>query len=239
MRFYVEVPAPSVKKSSKFPSREMGFKRGVAIVAISWSPGRNMDGFGDAMDPIQLRCHAASALGRSTLLTSKQPIHCWEGDPGDPGDPGAPGKDYTCCGIDLKPFLPVTLAVSTVIGGICVFILQVPTLCKFPSMPPAVLFWGFSVVFVVYSVALCCMHLSESVTSYVSKYFGIPRQSHFFDVSASSCHGFLRSEADLLKLAMECSPSAMVLRQIWTESRESVQPGQFFGWKLHQRVTCV
>lgn len=85
-------------------------------------------------------------------------------------------KDYTCCGVDLKPFLPVTLAVSTVIGGICVFILQVPTLCKFTSMSPAVLFWGFSVV---YGVALCCMHLSESVTSYGSKYFGhIPRQSH-------------------------------------------------------------
>ena len=43
--------------------------------------------------------------------------------------------------------LPVTLAVSTVTGGICVFILQVPTLCKFTSMSPAVLFWGFSVVY--------------------------------------------------------------------------------------------
>lgn len=45
-------------------------------------------------------------------------------------------------------------------------------------------FWGFSVVYGIYGVALCCMHLSESVTSYGSKYFGIPRQFHFFDVSA-------------------------------------------------------
>ena len=32
-----------------------------------------------------------------------------------------PSKDYTCCGVDLKPFLPLTLALSTVIRGVCFF----------------------------------------------------------------------------------------------------------------------
>ena len=32
-----------------------------------------------------------------------------------------PSQDYTCCGVDLKPFLLLTLALSTVIGGVCFF----------------------------------------------------------------------------------------------------------------------
>ena len=127
-----------------------------------------MDGFGASVIPSNFGCHAASALGRSTLLTSKQLTLTAEKETQETqetletqelqaeekseSEEEKGSKDYTCCGVDLKPFLPVTLAVSTVIGGICVFILQVPTLCKFTSMSPAVLFWGFSVVYGVGSV---------------------------------------------------------------------------------------
>ena len=37
-------------------------------------------------------------------------------------------------GVDLKPLLPVGLAVSTVIGGLCVLLVQIPMLSRFTTL---------------------------------------------------------------------------------------------------------
>lgn len=65
-----------------------------------------------------------------------------------------PSQDYICCGVDLKPFLPLTLAVSTVIGGMCVLFFQIPMICGLTSMSHSFLVWVCSVV---YGVTLSCM----------------------------------------------------------------------------------
>ena len=99
---------------------------------------------------------------RPTLLTSKQALtltaekepQAEEKSDSEEEEKG-PSQDYICCGVDLKPFLPVTLAVSTVIGGMCVLFSQFPMICGgLTSMSHSFLVW---VCFVVYGVTLSCM----------------------------------------------------------------------------------
>lgn len=66
----------------------------------------------------------------------------------------APSKDYEYFGVDLKPVLPVALAISTVIGGMCMLLVQIPMLSRFTLLSQVALSVGFAVVYIV---ALVCM----------------------------------------------------------------------------------
>ena len=65
-----------------------------------------------------------------------------------------PSEEYTCYGVDLKPFLPLTLALSTVIGGVCFFSLQLPLVGHWTPISHALLFYGCALV---YGLTLACM----------------------------------------------------------------------------------
>jgi len=65
-----------------------------------------------------------------------------------------PSEDYTFFGYDLKPILPVALAVSTVIGAICMLLVQIPMLSRLTSLSEAGMSAGFGVL---YGVTLGCM----------------------------------------------------------------------------------
>ena len=58
-------------------------------------------------------------------------------------------------GIDLKPVLPVCLAVSTVIGGLCMLLVQIPMLSRFTTNLSLV--WLSAPFVVVYGIVLGCM----------------------------------------------------------------------------------
>ena len=66
----------------------------------------------------------------------------------------APNPEYTFCGVDFKPVLPVALALSTVLGGICMTLLQIPMLSRFTFLPESGLLAGFCVL---YAVSLASM----------------------------------------------------------------------------------
>ena len=68
-------------------------------------------------------------------------------------DKGA-SEDYTFFGVDLKPVLPVALAVSTVIGGLCVLLVQIPMLSRFTTLSQV---WLSAPFAVVYGIVLGCM----------------------------------------------------------------------------------
>lgn len=66
----------------------------------------------------------------------------------------APSEEWTICGIDLRPVLPVALSVSTVVGAICMLLVQIPMLSRLTGLSEA----GTSAVFgVIYGVTLGCM----------------------------------------------------------------------------------
>eukprot|EP00931_Biecheleriopsis_adriatica_P047265 TRINITY_DN27221_c0_g1_i1.p1 TRINITY_DN27221_c0_g1~~TRINITY_DN27221_c0_g1_i1.p1 ORF type:complete len:372 (-),score=61.56 TRINITY_DN27221_c0_g1_i1:79-1098(-) len=66
----------------------------------------------------------------------------------------APSDDYTFCGFDMKPILPVALSVSTVIGGMCMLLVQLPMLSRFMSWSETMLLSGFAAL---YAATLSCM----------------------------------------------------------------------------------
>ena len=65
-----------------------------------------------------------------------------------------PSSEYTLCGIDLKPVLPVALALSTVIGAMCMMLVQIPILCRLTSISEAALYASASAL---YCITLGCM----------------------------------------------------------------------------------
>eukprot|EP00434_Breviolum_minutum_P041686 symbB.v1.2.037086.t1/scaffold5382.1/size27800/1 len=81
-----------------------------------------------------------------TLLTSKRPANLQNtdndkescagvseerSDKSETKDKGHSG--YTLFGVDLTPVLPLALAVSTVIGGLCMLLVQIPMLSRFTT----------------------------------------------------------------------------------------------------------
>ena len=123
------------------------------------------------MQPATAPCMNESALlnGRlppTTLLTSPKPANLQNADKESCAEEGlldddkfgaedkGPSQDYTYCGVDLKPVLPVALAVSTVIGGLCVLLVQIPMLARFTSLPQV---WLSAPFGVVYGIVVGCM----------------------------------------------------------------------------------
>eukprot|EP00930_Biecheleria_cincta_P044435 TRINITY_DN30553_c0_g1_i1.p1 TRINITY_DN30553_c0_g1~~TRINITY_DN30553_c0_g1_i1.p1 ORF type:complete len:378 (-),score=51.81 TRINITY_DN30553_c0_g1_i1:306-1439(-) len=66
----------------------------------------------------------------------------------------APSEEWTLFGFDLKPLLPGALAASTVIGGICMLLVQVPVLSRFAYLSESAMSAGFGVL---YGLTLGCM----------------------------------------------------------------------------------
>ena len=113
--------------------------------------GEEMPTYTHLMQPATAPCMNQSALlnGRlppTTLLTSTKPANLQNADKESCADEGwldddksgaedkGPSEDYTFLGIDLKPVLPVCLAVSTVIGGLCMLVVQIPMLSRFTTL---------------------------------------------------------------------------------------------------------
>ena len=66
----------------------------------------------------------------------------------------APNPEYTFFGVDFQPFLLVALALSTVLGGVCLTLLQIPMLARFTFLPKSLLLVGVAILF---AVTLACM----------------------------------------------------------------------------------
>lgn len=133
-----------------------------------------MPTYAHLMQPAGAPCMNATApltTGRLpppvTLLTSNKPANnvdradkesCaeegWLDDEKFGAEDKAPSQDYTFCGVDFKPILPVALAISTVLGAICMLLVQIPMLSRFTSLSQEALFAGFAVI---YLVTLICM----------------------------------------------------------------------------------
>lgn len=98
------------------------------------------------------------ALDRLAPVTLPAPLNADKessaGDEQSAAEEKGPSEDYMICGIDIKPVLPAALAISTVIGGLCVALVQVPLLTRFTMMPRMVLTAGFAAI---YLVTLFCM----------------------------------------------------------------------------------
>ena len=105
------------------------------------------------MQPPLLGPTLLTSKQQSTLIAEKEPPQAEEKSDSEEEEKG-PSEDYTCFGVNLKPFLPVTLALSTVIGGACFFVLQLPMLCRLTSISSSFLFSGCAFV---YTVTLACM----------------------------------------------------------------------------------
>lgn len=105
---------------------------------------------------------AGYAPPTTTVLTTSKQTNCQqecanegcvdEGKFG--GEDKPPTEEWTLCGFDLKPLLPAALAVSTVIGAICMLLVQIPILSRLAYLPEAALSAGFGVL---YGLSLGCM----------------------------------------------------------------------------------
>eukprot|EP00434_Breviolum_minutum_P041671 symbB.v1.2.037071.t1/scaffold5370.1/size27944/4 len=97
-----------------------------------------------------------------TLLTSKGPANLQNADKesfADESDKSSEAEDkgqgdYTFFGVDLTPVLPVALAVSTVIGGLCMLLVQIPMLSRFTALSKV---WLLAPFAVLYGIVLGCM----------------------------------------------------------------------------------
>ncbi|CAJ1372344.1 unnamed protein product [Effrenium voratum] len=96
---------------------------------------------------------AAASANKSTYQESCAEEGWLDEDKFGAEDKG-PSLDYTFWGIDLKPILPVALALSTVVGAICMMLVQIPILSRFTFMSQAALSAAFSVL---YGITLGCM----------------------------------------------------------------------------------
>ena len=139
--------------------------------------GEEMPTFTHSIQPATAPCMNQSALlnGRlpPTLLTSTKPANQQNADKESHADEGWLDDDesgaedkgpsvfaltlilcYTFFGVDLKPVLPVCLAVSTVIGGLCMLLVQIPMLSRFTTLSQV---WLYAAFVVVYGIVLGCM----------------------------------------------------------------------------------
>jgi len=98
-----------------------------------------------------------------TLLTSKRPANLQKADKesfaeksedksSEEEDKGQ--GDYTFFVVDLTPVLPAALAVSTVIGGLCMLLVQIPMLSRFTTVSKV---WLLAPFAVLYGIVLGCM----------------------------------------------------------------------------------
>ena len=139
--------------------------------------GEEMPTFTHSIQPATAPCMNESALlhGRlpPILLTSTKPANQQNADQEshaeegwlDDDESGAEDKGpsvfaltlilcYTFFGVDLKPALPVCLAVSTVTGGLCMLLVQIPMLSRFTTLSQV---WLYAPFVVVYGIVLGCM----------------------------------------------------------------------------------
>jgi len=104
-------------------------------------------------------------LAPVTLLTSKGPANLLNADKescagvseesedkSEAEDKGHSG--YTFFGVDLTPVLPAALAVSTVVGGLCMLLVQIPMLSRFTTLSEV---WLLAPLAVLYGIVLGCM----------------------------------------------------------------------------------
>jgi len=70
------------------------------------------------------------------------------------GDENKPPEDNTICGIDRRPLLPITLIGSTLLGGICMFGVQLPLL---RNISGGHWLWLSALFMFLYVVTLVCM----------------------------------------------------------------------------------
>eukprot|EP00438_Fugacium_kawagutii_P030917 Skav202919 [mRNA] locus=scaffold1565:157028:162480:- [translate_table: standard] len=70
-------------------------------------------------------------------------------------------QEYTFCGMDFKPALPAALAISTMLGGVCMFLVQIPMLARFTVLPQLALSAGFAAVFVSTLVCMACSYFAD------------------------------------------------------------------------------
>ena len=133
--------------------------------------GEGMPAYTHLVQPATAPCMNESALpnGRllhPTLLTSMKPVNLqnaekescaeegWLDDDKSGAEDKGPSQDYTYCGVDLKPVLPVALAVSTVLGGLCMLLVQIPMLSRFTGLSQV---WLSAPFAVVCGIVLGCM----------------------------------------------------------------------------------
>ena len=133
--------------------------------------GEGMPTYTHLVQPATAPCMNESTLlnGRlppTTLLTSMKPANLqnadkkscaeegWLGDDKSGAEDKGSSEDYTFFGVDLKPVLPVALAVSTVIGGLCMLLVQIPMLSRFTTLSQV---WLSAPFAVVYGIVLGCM----------------------------------------------------------------------------------
>ena len=126
--------------------------------------------FTHSMQPATAPCMNQSALLNGplppTLLTSTKPANQQNADKESHADEGwldddksgsedkGPTEDYMFFGFDLKPVLPVCLSVSTVIGGLCMLLVQIPMLSRITILSQV---WLSAPFVVVYGIVLGCM----------------------------------------------------------------------------------
>ena len=133
--------------------------------------GEGMPTYTNLMQPATAPCMNESPLlnGRlppTTLLTSTKPANLQNADKESCAEEGwldddkfgaedkGPSQDYTYCGVDLKPVLPVALAVSTVLGVLCMLLVQIPMLSRFTGLSQM---WLSAPFAVVCGIVLGCM----------------------------------------------------------------------------------
>ena len=132
--------------------------------------GEGIPTYTHLMEPATAPCMNLSALlnGRlppTTLLTSTKPANLQNADK-ESTKVGLMMTSLkqrirvraktiiTFFGVDLKPVLPVCLAVSTVIGGLCMLLVQIPMLSRFTTLSQV---WLSAPFVVVYGIVLGCM----------------------------------------------------------------------------------
>eukprot|EP00434_Breviolum_minutum_P040673 symbB.v1.2.036153.t1/scaffold5038.1/size31584/1 len=122
--------------------------------------------YGSYKPAVQVGMQPPTACHMPTLLTSTKPANQQNADKESRADEGwldddesgseekGPSEDYTFFGIDFKPVLPACLAVSTVIGGLCMLLVQIPMLSRFTKLWQVLLSAPFVVI---YGIVLGCM----------------------------------------------------------------------------------
>ena len=139
----------------------------IFISNVADHSGRSNAMYGSYKPAVQVGMQPPTACHMPTLLTSTKPANQQNADKESRADEGwldddesgsedkGPSQDYTFFGIDFKPVLPACLAVSTVIGGLCMLLVQIPMLSRFTTTLSQV--WLSAPFVVIYGIVLGCM----------------------------------------------------------------------------------
>ena len=155
--------------------------------------GRSDAMYGSYKPAVQVGMQPPTACHMPTLLTSTKPANQQNADKESHADEGSwldddksgsedkgPTEDYMFFGFDLKPVLPVCLSVSTVIGGLCMLLVQIPMLSRITILSQV---WLSAPFVVVYGIVLGCMAYCAwadpgQVKQPIGAVGGIPRRAH-------------------------------------------------------------